>query len=201
MVTTLTPPTALDIATRAQQHKVLYLALNLTSTTMLLPELPVLTTLLTRMEADPNSDFPLELFHGNTGDADEKPLTFSAREVLTVATRIRGEAIRDLMSTSMINAGVIIGDMIQKGGHGSTTVPLLQFARHFRNACGHGDRWDFRDGAPPHPAACRHVTLTAAHNGQRATWETVTPRLFVEFLDDIANYFVPGIQPPPTLGT
>jgi hypothetical protein len=79
----------------------------------------------------------------------------------------------------------------------STSVPLLQFARHFRNAAGHGDTWNYDASGPPYPAACRKPVLTGAHVGRRATWETVSPRLFVEFLDDITEQFSPGLVPPP----
>jgi hypothetical protein len=30
--------------------------------------------------------------------------------------------------------------------------------------------------------------------------EAVSPRLYVDFLDDIANHFVPGRVPPPAIG-
>jgi len=34
----------------------------------------------------------------------------------------------------------------------------------------------------------------------RVTMEAVSPRLYVDFLDDIANHFVPGLVPPPSIG-
>ena len=87
--------------------------------------------------------------------------------------------------------------MIRQGNYSRRTEPLLQFARHFRNACAHGDRWYFKNGEPKHPASCRGLTLDASLDGRRATYETVSPRLYIEYLDDISNYFQPGLVPPP----
>jgi hypothetical protein len=139
MVSTEAPPTAEQIAVRAQELKVLHLALSLSLASVLDPALPVLATELRRMDLPPDGDFPVYLFHEDGGPGKEC-LSFSARWIFTAATTLRGESVSDLMSLSMINAATVIGDMIQKGGHGRTDVPLLQFARHFRNACGHGDR-------------------------------------------------------------
>jgi hypothetical protein len=101
------------------------------------------------------------------------------------------------MSISMLLGGTRIGDLIIKGNHSRRDVPLLQFARHYRNACAHGDRWEFKPGQPETPAVCRGLTITSNLHGQRATWTSVSPRLYVEFLDDISNYFLPGSVPPP----
>jgi hypothetical protein len=60
------------------------------------------------------------------------------------------------------------------------------------------DRWYFKNGEPKHPASCRGLTLDASLDGKRATFETVSPKLYVEFLDDISNYLLPGAVPPPT---
>ena len=51
------------------------------------------------------------------------------------------------------------------------------------------------------PATCRGLTLTDDLHGKRATLEAVSPRLYVDFLDDIANHFVPGRVPPPAIGS
>ncbi len=79
-------------------------------------------------------------------------------------------------------------------------VPLLQFARHFRNACAHGDRWHFNADQPKYPAALRNLVLTRDLRGQQATFVTVSPWHFIEFLDDLSNHFAPGSVPPPTRG-
>jgi hypothetical protein len=98
----------------------------------------------------------------------------------------------------MLLGGTRIGDMILQGNYSKRDEPLLQFARHFRNACAHGDRWSFRDGEPKYTASCRDLTLDASLEGKRATYDTVSPKLYLEFLDDISNYFLPGSVPPPS---
>lgn len=191
-------PTAEAVAVRAQELKVLHLALMLSLPSIFDPGLPILHTELSRAGEPPSGDMPVNLFHHDGGPSKEC-LSFSARSILTAATHLRGDIVsRDLMSISIINAGIRIGDMIRKGGHNRDDVPLLQFAYHFRNACGHGDVWNYSPSGPPHPAACRGLVLTGALVGRRATWETVTPRLFVEFLDDITEHFSPGLVPPPS---
>ena len=190
-------PTTQEIAVRAQELKAIHLALSLSFTSVLDPAMPVLAMELRRMGLPPDGDFPVNLFDGE-GGPDKECLSFSARQIFTAATSVRGEAVWNLISISMINTAIVIADMIQKGGHSSTSVPLLQFARHFRNAAGHGDTWNYDASGPPYPAACRELVLTGAHVGRRATWETVSPRLFVEFLDDITEHFSLGLVPPPT---
>ena len=172
----------------------MHLALTLNLPALLHPQLPALHTFLAVNGLPADADLPVEVMN-DPSDADR--IVFQAREVFTLASKLRGDTLfHDLISTSMTNAAVRLGDMIQKGGHGRTDVPLLQFARHFRNACSHGDVWNFAADGPPHLAACRSLTLSGNLVGQRATWKTVSPRLFVEFLDDISNYFVPGLVPP-----
>ena len=190
-------PTAQEIAQRAQELKVLHLALMLTVPSLFDPGIPILRTVLAHVGEPPASDIPVYVYNDEPPGPNQEGLEFSAREILTKATQLRGDVVRhDILSISMLNAAVRIGDMIQKGGHSRTGDPLLQFARHFRNACSHGDVWNYDRSGPPHLAACRGLTLTGTLVGRRATWETVTPRLFVEFLDDIANHFVPGSVPP-----
>lgn len=173
----------------------MHLALNLALPSFFDPELPLLSTVL--KFTDPNAaDVPCEL-SDDRPSGDER-LVYSSREVLTKASALRGAVVgEDLISVSMMLGATRIGDMILFGGHSKSDVPLLQFARHYRNACSHGDRWEFRRDEPKTAATCRHLTLTAALHGQRATFSTVSPRLHVEFLDDLANYFLPGSVPPP----
>jgi hypothetical protein len=192
------PPTAEQIGVRAQELKVLHLGLMLCLPSLFDPGLPILQTELHRLGERPDGDFPVNL-HYQAAETESEHLSYSAREIFTAASNLRGDIVsRDLMSISMINAGIRLGDMIRKGGHNRDDVPLLQFAYHFRNACGHGDIWNYSPSGPPHPASCRDLVLTGELVGRRATWENVTPRLFVEFLDDITEHFAPGLVPPPS---
>ncbi len=196
-MTCTSPPVVPDIAKRAQEFKILHLAMGFGMAAFFLPDLPILRALLAFNDVPDNGDMPMELLSDIPGD--EARLAYSAREVMSKASQLRGDIVgQDFMSVAMMTAATRIGDMIQSGGYSHADVPLLQFARHYRNACAHGDRWEFRGAEPKHPAVCRHLTLTAALHGQRATWTTVSPRLHIEFLDDIANYFLPGSVAPPT---
>ncbi|MFD1964483.1 hypothetical protein [Pseudonocardia alni] len=192
------PPSATDIAERAQQWKVLFLSQQLSLMAMMLPGLPVLTAALDMAGTPRDGDFPMDLMHGTDEPGPERErYSFSAREVATVASKIRGPILNDLMAMPMLAAAVRVHDMIRLSGLDDPDVPLLQFARHYRNATAHGDRWHFTGDQPKRPARCRDLTLTADLHGQRASFHTISPRLHVEFLDDIANHFVPGLVPEP----
>jgi hypothetical protein len=185
----------IQIALRAQEHKVLFLGLNLALPAMLHPNVPLLHWTLQLMGAASDEDFPVNL----AGDAtDEEKLSFSGREILTKLTKLRGEILaHDLMSIAMLLGATRLGDILGQANLYRRDEPLLQFARHFRNAAAHGDRWEFRSGEPKYRAACRDLVLKGDMNGRRATWKTVTPKKYVEFLDDLSNHFVPGLVPPP----
>lgn len=63
--------------------------------------------------------------------------------ILTLASQLREKIMGvDLMSASMLVGGTRIGDLIRQSGPWPRDQPLIQFARHFRNACAHGDRWN-----------------------------------------------------------
>jgi hypothetical protein len=195
------PPSKADIAERAYELKIVFLALSASLMTILDPSLPVLQVMLARLDATPDEDIPMDLGHGEIQPGGEV-LSFSMRQVLTSAAALQGGVVRDdLMAIGMMQGGIRVGDMIRRGGYlHRTDVPLIQFAKHFRNACAHGDRWNFERGQPKHSAGCRGVRVTKQLEGQRATMAIVTPRLYVEFLDDIANHFVPGRVPAPGRG-
>jgi hypothetical protein len=187
-------PTAQQIAQRAQELKLLHLAHHAVVFQLLDPNLPLLRWELFRNGSPPDGDYPIVVNDQPGGPG----IAYSAREVFTKLATMRGDVLAaDLLSIAMIQAATRLGDMIIAGGHGRTDQPLLQFARHYRNACAHGDRWHFRGDEPRHPAACRDLVITKDLQGQKATFQTVTPRQHVDFLDDLANYFMPGAVPPP----
>lgn len=105
------------------------------------------------------------------------------------ASALRGEVMaRDLISIGAIQAAARLGDMIDAAGLRDPAEPLLEFARHYRNACAHGDRWHFVRDEPRSPAQLRGRALHANLHGTRATFEWVDPGDHMDFLDDIANY-------------
>lgn len=173
----------------------MHLGLMLTIPMLFDPQLPALQWALRLAGAGPDEDPPLQVAHRSD---DEEKLTYSSRVVLTLASQMRGKIMNeDLMSVSMLVGGTRIGDLILQRGPWPKDQPLIQFARHFRNACAHGDRWNLRGNERLYPAACRDFVVTRDLDGQRATYGTVSPRLYVEFLDDISNHFMPGSVPPP----
>jgi hypothetical protein len=188
--------TPIYIARRAQEFKIMTLALYMSVTIMMDPRLPVLQWTLDQARTPRDSDIPIELPYGD----EPERLSYSTREVLTKMANLQGDPVKDLLSISMLLAGTRLGHMINTGGHMRQDVPLLQFARHFRNACAHGDRWHFVAGEPKYPAALRDLVLTRDVHGRQATFVTVSPRQFVDFLDDLSNHFAPGCVPPPTRG-
>jgi hypothetical protein len=191
------PPQAHDITLRALQLKALYLGTTLAVPALLDPNLPILQHILKSTGRPTSSD--IDYYIGGNESSNEK-IAFSSRQVLTTVSQLRGEVVSDdMLASSMLLGAVRIGDMIQKSGLSSTQAPLLQFARHFRNACAHGDIWEIRnsaiiDGKLKHPARLRELEITPDLNGKRATMKTVHPKLYVEFLDDIAKYFMPDLH-------
>jgi hypothetical protein len=183
------------IALRAQELKLLFFGLNVAAMAMLHPDVPLLNWMRQLVGVSSDQDVPVVL----TGaPGEEEKLSFSAQEVLTKLSALRGEVVaHDLLSVAMLLGATRLGDMIVQANLSRGDEPLMQFARHFRNAAAHGDRWSFNEGQPDTPAACHDLVLTADMNGRRATWETVTPKRYVEFLDDLSNYFIPGLVPPP----
>ena len=88
-------------------------------------------------------------------------MALSARGVLTALSRLRGDVLgEDLMSGAMTMGAVRLGDLLAPADLLRPDVPLLQFARHFRNACAHGDRWHLRGGEPGFAATCRDLVLS-----------------------------------------
>ncbi len=175
------------IAVRSQELKVLFLGISLLTPALLHPARPGLDWLLDLNGVPRGGDLPFDLKH-HPGDAEA--LVFSAKEVFAAAAALRGEIVaKDLLALTMSHGAIRLGDMIQVAGLRDSSSPLLEFARHFRNACAHGDRWHFRGQEPIYRAACREVVLSRQLYGQRATFVTISPRLYIEFLDDLAAHF------------
>lgn len=186
-------PTGEEIADRAQQFKTVVLAQQLMLITLVDEGRAVLQAYRQLTGAGPDADIPVVF---NDGPGREQ-IGFSAREILSAASKLPGDAVRDLMTMSMTTAATTLGQMIDDGGYRQPSVPLLQFALHFRNAAAHGNRWYLGTGQPKYPAVCRHLTITPDLHGQQAAWGIVTPLLFLYFLDDLANHFMPDMVPPP----
>jgi len=182
------------IALRSQELKLVFLGLMMSLPALMDPSLPILAVELSRAGVDPAGDMPIVLH-----DGEHEKLQYSLREVLTKVTHLRGDVLaRDVMSIGMMQGATRLHDLLLQEKLMRRDVPLLEFVARFRNACAHGDRWHFKQNEPDpkFPAVHRRLTLTADLHGKRATWTTVTPRLYVELLDDFSNHFLPGVVPP-----
>ena len=177
---------AARLARLANELKITALAQGAVLMALYDPRLPLLTVSLEMLDAPTDGDLPLRL----PSDDEQDTLTFSLREVLQRVGQLAETTVRqDLMSSSMMMGALRIGDSIKRTGLHRSNVPLLEFARHFRNACGHGDRWTFRGPEPRFPAATDRLKVERSWNGRRATWETVSTRGYIDFLDEIHIYF------------
>lgn len=114
----------------------------------------------------------------------------SLREVLTDATAVPGAGLRgDMLAFTVMHGMTRVGDTIQQADLWDSSSPLLEFARHFRNACAHGNRWHFRGREPRHPAALRGRAIDVSLHGTRAVNEWLGPGDYLDLLDDLAVHF------------
>lgn len=174
------------IARYAADLRTVYLAHNFAVVAMLHPSTPLHRFALDLTDSHEYGDTPLRV--DAPGDTE---INFSAREVLTAATNIDQEMVRDLMMVAAVTAGLRLGDAIKNGGYRDYGNPLLEFARHYRNACAHGGDWDIRENKKHgwNPAILRDLELSPDLHGKRAVWGTVTPYLHLVFLNEIRAYF------------
>lgn len=176
----------MTIATRAQTLKVTALAQFATSIVLADPAVPMIEALTGSLQSGPDHEVVLELHSATNSIA----LQISATDALThIARRSSDEIASDLMAGAMMLGAVQIGDLIHRATNGPSPSALIQFARHFRNACAHGDRWHFAAGEPRTRAATRRVELNTQMAGHRATLATVGPLEYIEFLDEVSAHF------------
>lgn len=109
--------------------------------------------------------------------------------VLARAAALPGAGLGEyvLLSTAMFGA-VRLGDDLKLAQIDDAGQPLLQFARHLRNACAHGNRWHFRGVEPREPAELRGRALTPRLHGTQALNVWLGPGDFCDFLDDVADH-------------
>lgn len=68
------------------------------------------------------------------------------------------------MRMSIVTAVIQITDSIVRAGLMRTT-PELQFLRHLRNACAHGNRFHLVAGEPRYPASFKELRILPEHDG------------------------------------
>ena len=118
-------PTGQQIATRAQELKLVFLGLTMTLPLLLHPAVPLLHWHLTEFGVEPGGDIPIDLQHGS----EKEVLSYSASEALTKLATLQGGIVgHDLMSISMMHGATRLGDLIDLGGHRRSDEPILEFA-------------------------------------------------------------------------
>src|SRR6266508_4368439 len=141
----MAPPNAdaaTRIALRAQEHKLLFIGLNLAVPAMLHPDVPPLHWTLQLTGAASEEDVPV-ILGGQRGD--EEKLSFSAREVLTKLTALRGDIVsEDILSIAMLLGATRPASMRLRAGLPSRHEPTFPLPRPLPKAAAHGDRWSFR---------------------------------------------------------
>jgi len=173
-----------DISRRAGELKDLYLGLMTALPAVLHPSLPLLRV-YSEAFGQP-ADAPIVVARKDGTPHSTKPLV----EVLRRASALRGEVMsNDLMAIGALQGATRIGDMIDQVSARDSSSPLLEFARHLRNASAHGDRWHFQHGEPRHPAALRGRILDASLDGSKVMFEWLAPGDYLDFLDDIETRF------------
>ena len=169
-----------EIADKAEELKTGYLAVSLAMPVVLDPRLHVLH--IYERYYEQTGESPVEVLrHDGTLHSDE-----SLKAILTRATKIPGAGLRgDALAFAAMHGSTVLGDMLIGAKLIRADEPLLQFARHLRNACAHGNRWHFLHGEPKTPASLRSRSLDPALHGAQAINGWVGPGDYLDDLDDL----------------
>jgi hypothetical protein len=171
---------ATDIADRAEAFKTGFIGLVLSLPALLHPRVPLLQVYETVLDIPGSA--PAEIHRQDGTIHSDEPIA----EILRQVTTLPGGGLEgDLMPLAAMQGATRIGDDLQQAQLMTTSEPLLEFARHFRNACAHGNRWHFRHGEPKHSASLRGRQLDASLHGSRALFDWVGPGDYLDFLDDL----------------
>lgn len=174
--------TAAEIATRAEEFKTAYRAIHLALVPLLDPRLPLLGLWARLYETPPTSPFEIGRSDGSTHSATAIGNVFA--EVASLKTGGFGE---DLLNFMAMHGAVRLYEDLSESGLHKGREPLLEFARHLRNACAHGNRWYFMPGQPSRPASLRGRTLDPSLHGSRAIPDWLAPGDYLDYLDDLAT--------------
>ncbi len=176
------PPTPSEIADWALEFRATYRAFNLSLPLLLHPGLPLLETYQRVFGQGPETPVVIRRNDGTV----QSELSF--REILSDVAAVRGGGLRgDVLTFTAMHGVVRLGDSLSLAGLSGRTEPLLQFARHLRNACAHGNRWHFLGGEPKLPAALRGSALDNSLHGTQAIMGWLGPGDYLDFLDDLAE--------------
>lgn len=175
---------ASDIADQAESLKTAFVGLQLSVPMLMHPQAPLLDFYATVAEMP--AEAPVQIRRqDNTVHSDE-----SIGEILRRIPTMPGAGLqKDLLPLTAIYGAMILGDRLQQAQLMRADEPLLQFARHLRNACARGNRWHFRGGEPKHKAELelRGRRLDASLHGSKALYDWLGPGDYLDFLDDLAT--------------
>lgn len=192
-MSTATPDCRL-LAQRASDFKLLLLAQGALNGWLLQPRAPMASVALELVRRAGATEPHGEALLGFTAP-DERNASdaYFLTEVFHLLSQRDGEIRHDLLAGTMNQAVVALWDLLPKP---KPDDPEMQFFRHYRNAIAHGDRWHFDGSEPRHPARFRHLEVTRDLEGQRASFDTVAPGLFVQLLDYLVERFDPSQAVP-----
>ena len=95
---------------------------------------------------------------------------------------------------AQIATAVSLGDLVVPNAAYDPANPLHSFVRHYRNACAHGDRWEFRRDSLDRGARFMDIEVGYSMNGSRAT-NSVSPLRHVQLLQAVSDEFGPPARP------
>lgn len=171
----------------AHHARVLHVTHEVTADAMMSPDKPLLHWHLSRFPPDSSGDGPIDI-----PGPDDTTLRFSATEALTAIQRTGHEDLRhDIIATGMILGALRLADAVKKGGYHLYDEPLLEFLRHYRNACAHGGRWHIAVSKKHgwKKAALRGLELNPDLDGEVAVLGTIDRATHLHLLEDVAAYF------------
>jgi hypothetical protein len=177
----MTRPARAAIGERATELRWMYIGLMLSLPVLLDPEQSLAAILNSRFGLGP--DVPCEIFRSDGSLQSSTKIS----TVLAHASSLRGDILKeDLLTFAAMHGAVRVGDMLAQGSYFKQDDPLLQFGRHLRNACAHGNRWHFRAGEPRYPARLRGLVIDPSLHGTRALFGNVAPGDYLDYLDDLS---------------
>ncbi|MCT1551540.1 hypothetical protein [Brevibacterium casei] len=179
------PKRVMDVAEAANSFKALFITQYLSLFAMRHPSAPILAWYRQLSGLSEGADIPMDLRRQD----DQEGLRISAMQAFERVQELPSvEVQKGLLAGPMLIGAMKIGELVERYGLNRADRPLTQFARHFRNAAAHGDKWYFKPGEPKNPAFTRDVTLDRSLAGSRATFNVVGPYEYFRFLDEITAF-------------